>query len=162
MTTPAYLASVVIPAAYRLLPPACASPEATRMLMAIAQQESQCCARRQYRNGPARGFWQFEKGGGVQGTLSHPASAPHVARVLETLQLPALALPVWEALEHNDILAACIARLYLWTDSRPLPTDQERGWQIYRSVWRPGKPHAHTWPAAWRLGWQMVAADGDQ
>lgn len=155
MTTAVYLSRVVIPGALQVLPAPMDSPAARSMLLAIALQESNCCARRQL-NGPARGFWQFEIGG-VRGVLSHPASKPHLAEALALLSYPVTAdatLP-YMALEHNDILAAILARLLLWTDPTALPAadDAETGWTIYARTWRPGKPRKRDWPANFAQAW---------
>jgi hypothetical protein len=127
-------------------------------LLAIALQESGCYARTQIGGGPARGFWQFEIGGGVTGVLTHPASKAHLYRVLLTLAYPPAASAVHAAIEHNDILAAVCARLLLWTDAKPLPgpTETEAGWQMYERTWRPGRPRPETWPDYYRQAWQMV------
>lgn len=58
----------LIPAAARLLPGVAFTPEAKVMLLAIGLQESRFEHRRQIK-GPARGFWQFEAGGGTAGVL---------------------------------------------------------------------------------------------
>ena len=50
----------------RHLPDRMLSDEAVTMMLAIGYQESRFEHRRQIR-GPARGFWQFEHGGGVVG-----------------------------------------------------------------------------------------------
>ena len=55
------------------LPARMRSREAVVMLLAIGLQESLFKYRRQMANGPARGFWQFEKMGGVAGVLQHRA-----------------------------------------------------------------------------------------
>lgn len=46
------------------------SAAARCQMLAIGLQESRLQHRRQ-NGGPARGFWQFEKGGGVKGILFH-------------------------------------------------------------------------------------------
>src|SRR5690606_35531315 len=56
--------------AYALLPSRMDSDRATVMLLAIGLQESRFEHRRQIK-GPARGFWQFERGGGVRGVMTH-------------------------------------------------------------------------------------------
>lgn len=118
------------------------------MLAAIALQESGIKHRRQV-GGPARGYWQFEQGGGVRGVLNHPASSPHIRRVLKELDYSSESSPAdcYAAIEHNDILAAAFARLLLWTDPAPLPDDADGAWNLYLRTWRPGKPHPGTWPA---------------
>lgn len=154
MTTAAYIARHVLPTAYSLLPPQMASPQATAMLMAIGWQESRFTHRRQI-NGPARGYWQFERDGGVRAVLEHPSSQVAAVGVLDVLGYPPQPGAIYEALEHHDVLAACWARLLLWTSPRLLP-DAERhvdGWLIYLATWRPGKPHPQTWQGFYERAW---------
>lgn len=144
----------VIPAAYDVLPAAMASAEATVMLLAIGYQESRFEHRKQI-GGPARGYWQFEQGGGVRGVLGHQASRMTARIVLEELGYPGepTTWGVYDALAHNDVLACCFARLLLWTLPDPLPSreDPDVGWDQYVAAWRPGRPHPRTWPEAWAL-----------
>ena len=58
------LNKVIIPG-LKLLPPKFDTPEARVMMLAIGMQESRFLHRKQI-GGPARGFFQFEEGGGVQ------------------------------------------------------------------------------------------------
>ena len=138
-----------------LLPQAMSTPAAWQMMIAISLQEARGTQRVQIVNGggrgPARGLWQFERPGGVLGVLNHKASRHHAWKVCEALKVPCTSQTVWEALEHNDVLAAALARLLLWTDPAPLPhrDNAELGWQYYMRNWRPGKPHRHTWDAFW-------------
>ena len=53
--------------AFEMLPEKMNKPEAVVQLIAIAYQESNFQFRIQQPNGPAKGFWQFESGGGVKG-----------------------------------------------------------------------------------------------
>jgi hypothetical protein len=158
MTTATYLRDIAIPGAYRLLPSKMASTEATAMLLAIAGQESNCCARVQ-RKGPARGFWQFEEGGGVKGVLTHHATKDAASAVLNALSYaPWTTTEVHAAITHNDVLSAAFARLLLWSDSAPLPKqdDCSEAWRLYIRTWRPGKPHPHTWADHWAKGWELA------
>lgn len=134
--------------AFALLPAQMNSPEALVMLLAIGSQESRFRHRRQV-GGPARGFWQFERGGGVAGVLSHPSSREHARRICISRGIEPVAQAVYEWLERDDVLAAAFARLLLWTDPQPLPAvnDADGSWQLYLRTWRPGKPHRHTWDA---------------
>lgn len=122
------------------------TPEARVMLLAIGLQESRFLYRRQIR-GPARGWYQFEKGGGVHGVLTHRSSAREIERVLGKIHVAKT--DVYTAIEWHDQLATVMARLLLYTDPRPLPavTDEAAAWQLYLRVWRPGRPHPETWPA---------------
>ncbi|HAZ61011.1 MAG TPA: hypothetical protein DCY89_05495 [Gammaproteobacteria bacterium] len=144
--TPELLTRIAIDPALSLLPPRMDSRAARVLMLAIAGQESAMRHRRQIR-GPARGFWQFEQGGGVAGVLRHAQSKPHIRSVLRALHYPATstAADCYIAIEHNDVLAAAFARLLLWTDPAPLPTDAAGGWSLYLRTWRPGKPHPDTW-----------------
>lgn len=131
--------------------PRAGDPRARQLMLAIALQESALRHRAQRLSsgapGPARGWWQFERSGGVVGVLSHASSAPLAARLCQALYVPTRRDDVWRCLEGHDELAAGFARLLLWTDPRPLPelNDWHGAWQYYLSNWRPGKPHFDTW-----------------
>lgn len=139
--------------ALALMQPRFYTPNAVHMLLAIGLQESGLCERCQIIDGggkgPARGLWQFERGGGVVGVLTHPLTRTHAWDVCRERGVNAVSQDVWAALETDDVLAATFARLLLWTDPRPLPTpnDTEAGWAYYERNWRPGKPHPERWPA---------------
>lgn len=145
----------IFPASFKLLPEKFWSTEALVMLLAIGLQESRFEFRRQLGNGPARGFWQFEEGNdksraGVWGTMHHRTSGPYVRQLCKHFDIPFDSKAIWQALETNDVLACCMARLLLLTDSYKLPavTDTEVAWKLYAErVWRPGKPHRQTWDA---------------
>ncbi len=168
--TPAGCLSTVIVPALGLLTPPMDTPPARAMLLAIALQESGLQHRRQigsYRDGkpvfgPARGWWQFEKDGGTAAVLEHPASRRQAADVLAAQGMvdPPLRA-VHLALETDDLLAACFARLLLWTDPRGLPrspADHAQGWLIYLGTWRPGKPKEQTWAGHFATAWRTVNA----
>jgi len=149
--TPMTLNSLIptaISPALALLPPAMATPAARILLLAIGLQESRFLHRRQI-NGPARGFWQFEKNGGVLGVLTHPSSRDAAHNLCAARNVAPLSASVYPALETDDVLAAGFARLLLWTDPwrLPAPGDADGAWALYLRTWRPGKPHPHTWPA---------------
>lgn len=147
--TPAQINRDAITPALALLPARMDTPEARCMLLAIGLQESRFLYRRQMNMGPAMGFWQFEKGGGVRGVQNHPASRPHVLTLCEARDCQPTMQAIWEHLENDDVFAAAIARLLLWTDPLPLPAidDVNESWALYKRVWRPGKPHPSTWSA---------------
>lgn len=139
--------------AYKLLPMKMDSPFARVNQAAIGYQESDgYLTRRQYGNGPARGYWQFEEGGGVKGVMEHKASAELARSVCHARGVPFVRRTVWEALETDDVLAAAFCRLLMWTDSGKLPTNEADGWVMYARTWRPGKPHPDKWPASWKFG----------
>lgn len=118
------------------------------LVMAIAGQESHWEHRRQI-GGPARSYWQFEKGGGVAGLFRVTPS--QLRAVCETLDIPYDQATVFEAMAWNDTLACCMARLLLWSDPRALPPvgNKEAGWQYYLANWRPGAPHPEAWPTVY-------------
>ncbi len=140
---------IAIKPAYSLLGARFDSPAADVMMMAIARQESGLTARIQRPNGPARSFWQFERAGGVRGVMMHPATRPYMEKLCATLVYPFNEHELHNAMAHNDVLAACMARLLLFSDPRPIPLTQPAGWLYYLQNWRPGKPHPDTWPSCW-------------
>ena len=133
------------------------STPARAMLIAMALQESRFTHRRQIR-GPARGWWQFEQGGGVAGVLRHSATREHAWAALDRLQYPRDSQAVYEAIEHNDGLATVFARLLLFTvpHALPGPNDVDEAWDQYIWAWRPGKPHRHTWDDFYRQAWEAL------
>ena len=141
--TPREVRNGPVAEALLLLPAKMTSPQAELMLLAIGLQESELKYRRQHGNGPARSLWQAERGGGmVAGLLGfHNQDVQDLARGLCAVR-GVLAQPraVWEAIEHDDVLAAGLARLLLFTDPARLPGlgDEEGAWQLYLRTWRPG------------------------
>jgi hypothetical protein len=143
----AVLNSAIVPA-LSILGPAYDSGPARVLWLAISGQEAGWLSRHQLENGPAHGLWQFERGG-VHGVLTHPASRAAAARLCAMRRTPPTDIDVWNALEHDDVLAAGMARLLLWTDVRPLPRigDSLNAWLYYVRNWQPGKPRADDWSA---------------
>jgi len=145
--------SAAIDPALELLPAHMDSPRARVLLLAIGLQESNFRSRWQIlkggRKGPARGFWQFEQGGGVRGVMLHVASRTLARKLCEVRSVQYEQATIWHALERDDVLAAGFARLLLWTDPEPLPAiDNYLGaWRYYSRTWRPGRPHLSGWPA---------------
>lgn len=159
--TPEDVIELAIRPALRLLPPAMTSRPAIAMLLAIGMQESVVFAhRRQMAGGPARGFWQFERGGGVRGVLEHAATRKLAAAVCDRLCYRPERGVVHTAIEHNDVLAAVFARLNLWWLSDPLPKegDPDEGWRQYMAAWQPGKPHRRTWDAYFERAWALTGS----
>lgn len=158
MSTLKLITTQAIEPALSLLPARMDSSRARAMLLAIGLQESRFEYRRQMNNGPAKGFWQFERGGGVKGCLNHPASAPHLRTLCDARGVEFSAQAVWDAIEHDDVLAAGLARLLLWTDPRslPEPDDVDGSWDLYLRTWRPGKPHFRTWAGFYMQAWGAV------
>ncbi|WP_315809464.1 hypothetical protein [Pseudomonas sp. C9-3] len=142
----------IIEPALLLLPAKMESPQAIAMLLTIGLQESKLEARRQaitrtingvktlVPEGPATSFWQMERGGGVHGVLTHQKTATLAAAICAKRNVKATERGAWEAIEHDDILAACLARLLLYTDPFPLPDlgDEAGAWELYLRTWRPG------------------------
>ncbi|BEG74421.1 hypothetical protein [Achromobacter xylosoxidans] len=142
--------------ALALLPAGMDTPAARVMLLSIGLQESRFVHRRQI-GGPARGFWQFEKGtrasrGGVWGVYLHAASKDRLAALCKARSVSCDPDAIYAALEYDDVLAAGVARLLLWTDPKALPAvgDADAAWALYLRTWRPGKPHPGTWPDLYR------------
>jgi hypothetical protein len=156
MTLDEVMKGAVLPA-LALLPPGMDRPQARVMLLAIGQQESRFTYREQI-GGPARGFWQFEAGGGVKGVMTHAASKALVQQVCAWRGVPFERDRLWAALATDDVLAAAMARLLLWTDPRALPgrDDAQGGWDLYARVWRPGRPHRETWNAFYAKAVQTI------
>ncbi|MCW5737025.1 MAG: hypothetical protein KIS73_23065 [Enhydrobacter sp.] len=133
-----------------------ATDRARVLLMAIAGQESGWTARRQI-GGPARSYWQFEKGGGVDDVFR--ATSRQLGIVCAAQDIPCDRTVVFEAMAWNDSLACAMARLLLWMEPAPLPAvgEKEAAWQYYLRNWRPGAPHRHSWDARYD---QALAAIG--
>lgn len=158
-------ARYLIPAAYAVLPPAMNSPRATAMLLSIGAQESVGFRhRRQMGGGPARGFFQFERGGGVKGVCTHPETRDHLRSALVALRYEkdiGQTVALYQHLEHNDVLAVVFARLLLWTVKAPLPEPgaYDESWRNYIAGWRPGKPHRATWNDWYDQAWDRVQGE---
>lgn len=158
---------LAIQPAMDLLPKVMDSARARVMLLTIGMQESRFLYRRQMGNGPARGFWQFERGtqaskGGVWGVYLHKESRDHLKALCKVRKTDFDPDAIWRALEHDDVLAAGVARLLLWTDAQPLPAvdDMEGAWKLYADrAWRPGKPHKKTWPEFHALARKFVTGE---
>lgn len=132
--------------AMTLLPDAMRSERAALIGLAIGGQETGYRTRVQMGGGPARSFWQFEKGGVRAVFRSEAALAASVCSGLGVL--PAVE-SVHAALATNDLLGAVFARLLLWSDPHPLPADSAGAYQLYLRAWRPGKPDDARWPSAY-------------
>ena len=137
-----------------LLPLKMRGKKAERMLLAIGYQESGFTTRVQTR-GPAVGFWQFEKMGGLYGVLEHSTTKELARNWSEnwTQNKEGKALDVlYEGFKtaEYDHLACLFARLLLWTHPKALPTTEDEAWRYYLDVWRPGKPHRNRWVNNWK------------
>ncbi len=162
-----HIALYTLPAMNSLLPAKLRSVKADAELLAIGLQESRFLHRRQMNFGPAHGFWQFELPG-VREVMRHPSSRDHARDVLRRLRYAhfighkAETSMIRATLEHNDVLAAAFARLYLYTHPDPLPTREQplAGWQQYIETWRPGRPHQATWLAYYTEAWDRLDVAG--
>lgn len=157
--------STILAPAFKYLPSGTDSVAARLLMLVIGLQESKFEHRRQMitkvvegkkkmvPEGPAVSFWQFEEGnsvsrGGVWGVLNHFRVGIIAKAVCRELGVAPDAHTVWKAMETNDVLAACFARLLLLADAQKLPAvgDVEGAWKLYAErAWRPGKPHKETW-----------------
>lgn len=129
-----------------VLPGKFASLAATVLLVAIGLQESRFKYRQQM-GGPARSYWQMEKGGGITGVLRHKATARHAHAVCVLRGIGATPDAVYAAMLEDDLLGCAFARLLLYSDPKPLPEPGQivTSWDYYIRNWRPGKPHRATW-----------------
>lgn len=161
LTTPLSLATVIEKIITPALPPNLRTPPAVVELLGIGLQESRFKHRLQV-GGPARGFWQFERGGGIKGVLTHPASKAAAASYAASANVEPTAAACYKAVAENDQLACQFARLLLLTDPAPLPAvgDQDAAWAYYLRNWRPGKPHPQTWPELYQRAVAAVQAQG--
>lgn len=168
MTPAQFNTDILIPSLARALPviEIPDSAAASRLLLAIAGQESGHQWRYQLKPGgpsatgayPARGFWQFERSGGVAGVLKHPASTAKARALCDACHVYPDDDDVWRALEGHDTLATGFARLLLWTDPRPLPTTEQAAWEYYLNNWRPGRPHPDKWAGHWNSALALYPA----
>jgi len=144
--TPKECLEQAIEPALAMLPIHMTSDEAAVLMIAIGLQESRLKYRRQI-GGPAVGLWQFEKGGGVHGVLTHSETNIWARVCCAKRDIFANEDAVYKALPSDDVLAAAFARLLLWADPKPLPAigDAINAWDYYERNWRPGKPHPETW-----------------
>jgi hypothetical protein len=157
-TTALQVLDAVVDPAWLVLPAKMRGDSGTVLSLAIGGQESGYAARVQMGNGPAHSFWQMEKGGGVHGVMTHPASKDTAATVCAHYGVWFDEQVVWEAMATNDELGACFARLLLWTSTASMPTvgDQDGAYIYYTSLWRPGKPDPSRWPAAYQAAVRAV------
>lgn len=147
MTDAQHIDKTVLGKALELLPSRMDSDQSRVLLLAICGQEADFRHRWQVTDrarpeamGPARGLWQFERGGGVRGVLNHPASKALAFDVCQERGVAPTMAAVYGALHADDVLAACFARLLLWTDPAPLPAlgDVDTAFALYLRTWRPG------------------------
>lgn len=122
-----------------LLPGKMGSLQARVLLYATSRQENPRRLPQQV-GGPAVGDYQFEKGGGVKGVMTHPSSAAVAREVCDALGVTFSAEAIYQELKTDAILAAALARLLYYTDPKALPAagDEAGAWALYLRTWRPG------------------------
>lgn len=125
------------------------------LVMTIAGQEANWMYRLQI-GGPARSYWQFEKGGGAVGLFNRTPT--QLYNVCAALDIKYDLTTVFEAMAWHDGLATSMARLLLWTDPKPLPAvgDQQGAWDYYLGLWRPGMPRPDSWPSRYQTALALV------
>ena len=114
--------------------------------------------RTQMGGGPARGLWQFERDGGVAGVLRHHRTREIAKDLCWRCGVAATVQAVYHSLDRDDILAAGMARLLLWTlpDALPGRDQADVAWDQYVAAWRPGKPHRKKWDDNYARAWDAV------
>lgn len=148
--------------ALRILPHEMTSDTARQLLLTIGLQESGFETRVQYGGGPARGFWQFEQGteashGGVWGVYLHPSSSGPLQYVCHRRGVSFDPVSIYNSLELDDVLAAAVARLLIYTDPYACPDEVSDAWDMYAlRTWRPGKPRPEDWPDNFNQGTNAI------
>ena len=152
--------------ALKLLPSNLDTKEARVLLLTIGLQESRFEHRRQIVGsppkpvGPAKSFWQAEICGGmVYGIRTHAATKKHVEALCKARGVECADRSIWDAIEKDDVLAAALARLLIYSDPFTLPRlgDMDAAWRLYADrTWRPGKPHRATWNAFYSQALEYV------
>ena len=147
-----------IAAGLALLPAKVDSLDASVLLYATNRQENPQRLAQQV-GGPAVGDYQFEKGGGVKGVMTHKASVDLCRAVCTARKVAFDAGSIYQALKTDAILAAALARLLYYTDPKALPTagDEAGAWALYLRTWRPGA-YARQ-PEELRAKWKKNYAD---
>jgi hypothetical protein len=127
--------------------------KAHQLILAIAIQESGVAYRRQVtksglEDGPAVSYWQFEHAG-CEGLLSARSTSNYIRQICTLFDIKPTKEGLLDAIQYNDIVAACAARLLIYSLPTPLAETKEMGWEQYLSSWRPGKPHKKSWEYSW-------------
>jgi hypothetical protein len=134
------------------------SPEARLLLLAIALQESHLKHRKQQPVAHAKGFWQFEKGGGCAGFETDPHQKVF-RKAATALNFPFRSAETWTLIgEGADHLACVMARGLLWSHPKPLPTigDEEAAFAYYLKQWRPAPKNREKNRLRWTTTYPMA------
>lgn len=147
-----------ISAGLALLPEKMNSEDAAVLLYATSRQENPQRLAQQV-GGPAVGDYQFEKGGGVKGVMTHSASVDYCRAVCNARKVAFDASSIYQALKTDAVLAAALARLLYYTDPKAMPYagDELAHWQLYLRTWRPGAYERQ--PAELRAKWSKSYHD---
>lgn len=142
------------------------SDASTKVLLAIAGQESNWSSRAQISAGgvvgPARSFWQGEKTGGLILVATSPNASLTIrekaAKLCVAASVDIKAETIWRAIEGHDGLAYGLARLLLYSDPDPIPTTEEAAWQCYaKRLWKPGAPKKDKWAGLWKQAGEAMS-----
>lgn len=153
---PEFFHDYAIVPAMSLLPAKMDSPAARALVLAICLQESDLRHRAQI-GGPARSYAMFElRSGALLDVLNKPSTREPARDLCAALDVEPTASAVYEAMQFNDVLAAGVTRLYLWTSPLPMPIDLDLAYQFYLAVWRPGKLSPERWPSRYVAAWSVV------
>lgn len=147
-----------IAAGMALLPARMDTLAASVLLYCTSRQENPQRLPKQV-GGPAVGDYQFERGGGVKGVMTH-----HTVRDLTRAACNARNVSfdggsIYIALQSDPILAAALARLLYYTDPKALPDigEEAEAWAVYLRTWRPGAYSRQ--PEELRAKWKKNYAD---
>lgn len=145
------------------------TPEAVCLSLAIKVQESGTGEVRDQGDpaviGPATGFWQFERMGGVAEILQDGRTGSIALALCQRLSVNPQPDPVWRlfATAAGDELACAFARLLIWKDPATPPRialeSEEEAYAYYKRRWRPGADRRAAWTTSWRLAVQTVGVD---
>jgi hypothetical protein len=91
----------------------------------------------------------------VHGVRLHATTRAAAAQLYQARGVSARYAAIWDAIEHDDVLAAGLARLLLWSDPGRLPAvgDEQGAWNLYLRTWRPGSRICRRGPAITRGRW---------